>query len=131
VFVWLRLYQQQMQDLVLSGRDQPLWWTLRRPFCQQAGAGLGVGVAAGPVWEWTSRDALQEGLGQRGGGGCEKGPPERQWAMVGGHGVGAPMEDRLYPGGGQLVQLDQVTRAADAADLDRDQISFTRVLRIP
>lgn len=33
-FVWLRLYQQQMQDLVPSGRDQPLWWTLRRPFRQ-------------------------------------------------------------------------------------------------
>jgi site-specific recombinase XerD len=31
-FVWLRLYQQQMQDLVPAGRDQPLWWTLRRPF---------------------------------------------------------------------------------------------------
>jgi integrase len=31
-FVWLRLYQHQMQDLVPSGRDQPLWWTLRRPF---------------------------------------------------------------------------------------------------
>jgi hypothetical protein len=46
--------------------------------------------------------------------------------MVAGHGVGAPMVDRLYPGGEQLVQLDQVTRAADAADLDRDQISFTR-----
>ncbi|HAP89752.1 MAG TPA: integrase [Arthrobacter bacterium] len=31
-FVWLRLYQAQMQDLVAAGRDQPLWWTLRRPF---------------------------------------------------------------------------------------------------
>ena len=31
-FVWLRLYQLQMQDLVPRGRDQPLWWTLRRPF---------------------------------------------------------------------------------------------------
>jgi integrase len=31
-FVWLRLYQAQMQDLVPGGRDQPLWWTLRRPF---------------------------------------------------------------------------------------------------
>lgn len=31
-FVWLRLYQAQMQGLVPSGRDQPLWWTLRRPF---------------------------------------------------------------------------------------------------
>ena len=33
-FVWLRLYQLQMQDLVPRGRDQPLWWTLRRPFRQ-------------------------------------------------------------------------------------------------
>jgi integrase len=31
-FVWLRLYQVQMQGLVPAGRDQPLWWTLRRPF---------------------------------------------------------------------------------------------------
>jgi integrase len=31
-FVWLRLYQAQMHGLVPSGRDQPLWWTLRRPF---------------------------------------------------------------------------------------------------
>jgi integrase len=31
-FVWLRLYQAQMQGLVPSGLDQPLWWTLRRPF---------------------------------------------------------------------------------------------------
>jgi len=31
-FVWLRLYQHQIQDLVPAGRDQPLWWTLRRPF---------------------------------------------------------------------------------------------------
>ena len=31
-FVWLRLYQAQIQDHVPAGRDQPLWWTLRRPF---------------------------------------------------------------------------------------------------
>jgi site-specific recombinase XerD len=31
-FVWLRLYQQQIKELVPSGPDQPLWWTLRRPF---------------------------------------------------------------------------------------------------
>jgi integrase len=30
-FVWLRLYQGQVQNLVPAGRDQPLWWTLRRP----------------------------------------------------------------------------------------------------
>jgi integrase len=31
-FVWLRLYQAQMQDLVRTGPDDPLWWTRRRPF---------------------------------------------------------------------------------------------------
>ena len=31
-FVWLRLYQAEMQGKVPVGRDQPLWWTLRRPF---------------------------------------------------------------------------------------------------
>jgi integrase len=30
-FVWLRLYQLEMEDLIPSGRRQPLWWTLRRP----------------------------------------------------------------------------------------------------
>lgn len=31
-FVWLRLYQAQLTGLVPAGPDQPLWWTLRRPF---------------------------------------------------------------------------------------------------
>jgi site-specific recombinase XerC len=31
-FVWLRLYQAEMEDLVSTARDQPLFWTLRRPF---------------------------------------------------------------------------------------------------
>jgi integrase len=31
-FVWLRLYQAEMDGLVPAGRVQPLWWTLRRPF---------------------------------------------------------------------------------------------------
>ena len=30
-FVWLRLYQAQLADLVPAGRDQPLWWTRRQP----------------------------------------------------------------------------------------------------
>lgn len=33
-FVWLRLYQAQMDGLAPSGPDDPLWWTLRRPFRQ-------------------------------------------------------------------------------------------------
>jgi|ERR1035441_6875684 site-specific recombinase XerD len=33
-FVWLRLYQQQMHGLVPAGADDPVWWTLRRPFRQ-------------------------------------------------------------------------------------------------
>ena len=31
-FVWLRLYQQETCGLVPEGADDPLWWTLRRPF---------------------------------------------------------------------------------------------------
>ena len=31
-FVWLRLYQQQVHGVVPAGADDPLWWTLRRPF---------------------------------------------------------------------------------------------------
>lgn len=30
-FVWLRLYQAEMGDVIVAGPDQPLWWTLRRP----------------------------------------------------------------------------------------------------
>jgi len=30
-FVWLRLYQVELQDAVPLGPAQPLWWTLRRP----------------------------------------------------------------------------------------------------
>jgi site-specific recombinase XerD len=30
-FVWLRLYQVQMEGQVPRGRRQPLWWTLRNP----------------------------------------------------------------------------------------------------
>jgi integrase len=30
-FVWLRLYQVQMDGLIPRGRRLPLWWTLRRP----------------------------------------------------------------------------------------------------
>jgi integrase len=31
-FVWLRLYQQEMLNLVPREPSQPVWWTLRRPF---------------------------------------------------------------------------------------------------
>jgi integrase len=30
-FVWLRLYQAQLQGVAPAGADQPLWWTLRAP----------------------------------------------------------------------------------------------------
>lgn len=30
-FVWLRLYQLDMDGRIPTGRRQPLWWTLRRP----------------------------------------------------------------------------------------------------
>jgi site-specific recombinase XerD len=30
-FVWLRLYQVEMAELIPKGRRQPLWWAARRP----------------------------------------------------------------------------------------------------
>jgi integrase len=30
-FVWLRLYQAELDGEVPTGRNEPLWWTLRRP----------------------------------------------------------------------------------------------------
>jgi site-specific recombinase XerD len=30
-FVWLRLYQAEIDELIPPGPDQPLWWTLRHP----------------------------------------------------------------------------------------------------
>ena len=30
-FVWLRLYQAEMEELIPKGRRQPLWWAARRP----------------------------------------------------------------------------------------------------
>ena len=31
-FVWLRLYQQETLDVASRGPEEPVWWTLRRPF---------------------------------------------------------------------------------------------------
>lgn len=31
-FVWLRLYQVEMEGLIPRGRSRPLWWTRRKPF---------------------------------------------------------------------------------------------------
>ncbi len=31
-FVWLRLYQHDLEDEVPAGPGDPLWWTLRRPY---------------------------------------------------------------------------------------------------
>ena len=31
-FVWLRLYQSELDPAASTGRDDPSWWTLRRPW---------------------------------------------------------------------------------------------------
>ena len=30
-FVWLRLYQHELEGKIPNGPDEPVWWTLRRP----------------------------------------------------------------------------------------------------
>lgn len=58
-FVWLRLYQAQMHQLVPAGRDQPLWWTLRRPFrplTYHAAHRMFTRVSASLGADWTLHD---------------------------------------------------------------------------
>jgi integrase len=58
-FVWLRLYQAQVHGLVLAGGDDPLWWTLRRPFRRltyHAARAMFVRVNAVLGSNWTIHD---------------------------------------------------------------------------
>ena len=58
-FVWLRLYQAQMDPLVPTGADEPLWWTLRRPFRRLSYHGayrMFTRVSAAVGASWTLHD---------------------------------------------------------------------------
>src|SRR5215467_6971599 len=58
-FVWLRLYQQEMHGLVPAGPDDPLWWTLRRPFrplAYHAARAMFVRANAAVGGGWTLHD---------------------------------------------------------------------------
>jgi integrase len=58
-FIWLRLYQAQLHGLVPAGRDDPLWWTLRRPFREltyHAAYRMFVRVNAGLGANWSLHD---------------------------------------------------------------------------
>ena len=58
-FVWLRLYQAQLHGLVPAGRDQPLWWTLRKPLralTYDAARVMFTRAAAGLGANWSLHD---------------------------------------------------------------------------
>jgi site-specific recombinase XerD len=58
-FVWLRLYQQELQGKVPRGRAQPIWWTLRRPhrpLTYHAAHRMFERVNAGLGADWTLHD---------------------------------------------------------------------------
>jgi integrase len=58
-FVWLRLYQADLDGLVADGRDQPLWWTTRRPYralTYPAAHRMFERVNAGMGSNWTLHD---------------------------------------------------------------------------
>jgi integrase len=58
-FVWLRLYEAEMDGLVSSGADQPLWWTRRRPFRAlgyHAARAMFVRANAALRADWTLHD---------------------------------------------------------------------------
>ena len=58
-FVWLRLYQAQLDGLVPAGRDEPLWWTLRRPLralTYDAARAMFTGPSAALGANWSLHD---------------------------------------------------------------------------
>jgi integrase len=58
-FVWLRLYQAEIDGLVPAGGDEPLWWTRRRPFralSYHAAHRMFTRVSAGLDANWTLHD---------------------------------------------------------------------------
>jgi integrase len=58
-FVWLRLYQAQLHGLVPTGRDEPLWWTLRKPLralTYDAARLMFTRAAAGLGANWSLHD---------------------------------------------------------------------------
>jgi site-specific recombinase XerC len=58
-FVWLRLYQSALDEAVPTARDDPLWWTRRRPFrpLTYHAARAMFGRAAGALSaNWTLHD---------------------------------------------------------------------------
>jgi integrase len=58
-FVWLRLYQSTLEESVPAGRDDPLWWTRRRPWrpLTYHGARAMFDRAAGALGaNWTLHD---------------------------------------------------------------------------
>ena len=57
--MWLRLYQAQLHGLVPAGRDQPLWWTLRKPLralSYDAARLMFTRAAAGLGANWSLHD---------------------------------------------------------------------------
>jgi integrase len=58
-FVWLRLYQSQRDRDLPAGRDDPLWWTLRRPprpLTYHAARAMFTRAAAALGANWTLHD---------------------------------------------------------------------------
>ena len=58
-FVWLRLYESGRDPAVPTGRDDPLWWTRRRPFrplTYHAARAMFTRAAAALGANWTLHD---------------------------------------------------------------------------
>jgi site-specific recombinase XerC len=58
-FVWLRLYQSEIDQEIPTGTDDPLWWTRRRPFRPlnyHAARAMFARAAAALGADWTLHD---------------------------------------------------------------------------
>jgi site-specific recombinase XerC len=129
-FVWLRLYQAQLADLVPAGRDQPLWWTLRRPLralTYHAARAMFTRANAALGSNWSLHD-LRHSAAYRMARDPQMSLTDVQWVL--GHThlsttqlyVTAPVEDMIA-----AVLAHHERRAAGpaaSADQQRDRLSY-------
>ena len=115
-FVWLRLYQHGLGDEAPAGPDDPLWWTLRRPYRRLSydAARMMFGRAQEALGSnWTLHD-LRHSAAYRMARDAHMSLVDVQWVL--GHAHLSTTEVYLTPNPGELVErlLAHHARQAEA-----------------
>jgi site-specific recombinase XerD len=116
-FVWLRLYQHQLNDQVPRGPGAPLWWTLRQPVRPLAydAARMMFGRAQSALGSNWSLHDLRHSAAHRMANDPGMSLVDVQWVL--GHAHLSTTEIYLTPNPGELVErlLAHHARQAEAA----------------